>query len=140
MVTYAAYARAVCHPKLTEDASRALVDYYVDMRRTGYDPGAAAKRITATARQLDSLVRLSEALARMHLRGEVTVDDVKEAVRLVKTALMDSATDKFGRIDMDLIAGGYGQAQRDELLALGDQILGALKVRTFAPQCIYELG
>ena len=88
---------------------------------------ASTRRITATARQLESLVRLSEARARMELRSEVTPDDVREAVRLVKTALMDSATDKYGRIDMDLITGGLGQAQREELAQLGQQILSALK-------------
>jgi len=124
---YIAYARAVCHPRLTDEASHALVEAYVDMRRTGYDPTGTSKRITATARQLDSLVRLSEGLARMQLKQFVTIEHVQEAVRLIKAALMDSATDKYGRIDMDLITGGIGQAQREEILELGTHVMSALK-------------
>ena len=131
---YIAYARAACFPVLSDEAGAALVKAYVEMRQTGYDPtsmshggaGGAHKRITATARQLDSLVRLSEALARMHLRNVVTEADVAEAVRLMKSALMDSATDKYGRIDMDLITGGIGAARREEMEVIGNRVLEAL--------------
>jgi len=124
---YIAYARAVCHPVLTDESCKELVTAYVEMRRTGYEQGVQSRRVTATARQLDSLVRLSEGLARMELRPDVEPRHVKEAVRLVKAALMESATDKYGRIDMDLITGGYGQAQRDELVEVGQSLLGLLK-------------
>jgi DNA replicative helicase MCM subunit Mcm2 (Cdc46/Mcm family) len=43
--------------------------------------------ITATPRQLESLVRLSEALARMRLSPTVAREDVSEAIRLMKVCL-----------------------------------------------------
>ena len=63
------------------------------MRKLGQDVRAAEKRITATTRQLESMIRLSEAHAKMRLATEVTSADVKEAVRLIRSALKMSATD-----------------------------------------------
>ena len=49
--------------------------------------GNTKKTITATPRQLESLIRLSEAVAKMRLSQTVETDDVKEAVRLITTAM-----------------------------------------------------
>ena len=55
--------------------------------------------ITATPRQLESLIRLSEALAKMEFNENVLVDHVREAIRLMqvatKKAAMDPVTGKF---------------------------------------------
>jgi DNA replication licensing factor MCM4 len=75
------------------------------MRKLGLRGGK--KVITATPRQLESLIRLSEAHAKLHLRAEVGVDDVREAIRLVKVATQQAATDpKTGTIDMNLLTTG----------------------------------
>ena len=47
---------------------------------------SASSVITATPRQLESLIRLSEALAKMRLDPVVKVEDVKEAARLINVA------------------------------------------------------
>ena len=78
---------------------------YVRMRQQGLRGGK--KVITATPRQLESLIRLSEAHARAHLRSVVSSEDVKEAIRLIKVATQQAATDpKTGTIDMNLITTG----------------------------------
>lgn len=46
--------------------------------------GNAKKTITATPRQLESMVRIAESIAKMRLAEEVLVSDVVEAVRLIK--------------------------------------------------------
>jgi len=103
LTEYLSYARTVCHPKLSEDAATDLVEGYVEMRRLG----GHKRVITATPRQLESLIRLSEALARMRLSNVVERSDVKEALRLMKVALKQSATDhRTGMIDMDAINTG----------------------------------
>lgn len=61
---YITYARHNIHPVLSEDASRLLVDCYVKMRKSGEEHGAE-RRVTATPRQLESLIRMSEAHARL---------------------------------------------------------------------------
>ena len=66
--------------------------------------GQGSKTITATPRQLESLIRLSESLAKMRLSNVVERRDVAEAVRLIKEAQQSAATDPMtGLIDLDLI-------------------------------------
>ncbi|KAF9045310.1 MCM2/3/5 family-domain-containing protein [Panaeolus papilionaceus] len=110
---YIDYARAYIHPVISQAAGQALVDAYLEMRNMGDDPRASEKRITATTRQLESLIRLSEAHARMHFADFVEVKDVKEASRLMREAIRTSAMDpRTGKIDMGLLNTGTGSGQR----------------------------
>lgn len=83
------------------------------MRKLGDDIRAQERRITATTRQLESMIRLSEAHARMRLSPEVTAGDVDEAVRLIRSAIKQAATDsRTGLIDMGLLTEGSSAADR----------------------------
>jgi DNA replication licensing factor MCM4 len=114
LTAYVSYARNNVHPQITAAAGEALARHYVNLRKAGADdPRSAEKRITATTRQLESGIRLSEAHARMRLRSEVTVEDVDEAFRLIREAAKSSATDPItGLIDLDLLNTGRGAQQR----------------------------
>lgn len=68
--------------EISDDAERELIEGYLEMRRMGGN----AKTITATPRQLESLIRLSEALARMKWARVVERSDVAEAIRLMKAS------------------------------------------------------
>lgn len=61
---YIAYARKVARPRLSEDAAKILIDGYLDWRRMGRNN----KVISATPRQLESLIRISEALVSLGKR------------------------------------------------------------------------
>lgn len=74
---YLAYAREYVHPRLSENASQRLISAYVDMRKVGSGRG----QVTAYPRQLESLIRLAEAHAKVRLSNEVEVADVEEAWR-----------------------------------------------------------
>lgn len=98
---------------LTPAAGKALSDAYVAMRKLGDDIRSTDRRITATTRQLESMIRLSEAHARMRLSSEVTADDVEEAVRLIRSAIKQAATDsRTGLIDMGLLTEGTSASER----------------------------
>lgn len=113
LTSYISYARTKCQPKITPAASSALVTAYVQMRKLGEDVRAAERRITATTRQLESMIRLAEAHAKMRLADEVTANDVHEAVRLIKSALKQAATDaRTGLIDMGLLTEGTSASER----------------------------
>lgn len=113
LTSYISFARTRVQPVLSADAGKELVRAYVAMRKLGEDVRAAERRITATTRQLESMIRLAEAHAKMHLRPTVTRDDVLEAERLIKSAVKEYATDKAtGKIDLDLIHVGTSAAQR----------------------------
>ncbi|KAJ7368041.1 cell division control protein 54 [Mycena albidolilacea] len=110
---YISYARTRVHPVITEAAGDELVRAYVEMRNMGAEAGASEKRITATTRQLESLIRLSEAHARMRLGEFVELGDVREAGRLMREAIRTSAMDpRTGKIDMGLLNTGTGTGQR----------------------------
>lgn len=113
LTAYITYAKTKVHPVLTEEAGKALTDAYVAMRKLGDDIRSNDRRITATTRQLESMIRLSEAHARMRLSPEVTADDVEEAVRLIRSAIKQSATDsRTGLIDMGLLTEGTSASER----------------------------
>jgi len=118
MTEYVSYARAHVTPMLTQAASTRLVEGYLGMRRAGAQ-GGGKKVITATPRQLESLIRLSEAHAKLHLRTEVLAEDVDEAMRLINVATQKAATDPVtGQIDMDAIATGHSASERNSLTLL----------------------
>ncbi|KAH9968055.1 MCM2/3/5 family-domain-containing protein [Russula dissimulans] len=113
LFAYIDYGRSRVHPQITEEASHELVQSYLKLRNLGDDPRAAEKRITATTRQLESIIRLSEAHARMRLSPHVLLPDVQEAYRLMRDAIRTSALDPTtGKIDMGLLNTGTGQQQR----------------------------
>jgi DNA replication licensing factor MCM4 len=113
LTMYIGYVKENCHPKLTPEAKNELVKCYVEMRKLGDDSRSSEKRITATTRQLESMIRLSEAHAKMRLAEEVELGDVLEAVRLIKSAIKDYAMDpSTGKIDMDLVQTGHSAAER----------------------------
>ncbi|KAG7583999.1 AAA+ ATPase domain [Arabidopsis suecica] len=113
LTTYVSYARKNIHPKLSDEAAEELTRGYVEMRKAGKFAGSSKKVITATPRQIESLIRLSEALARMRFSEWVEKHDVDEAFRLLRVAMQQSATDHAtGTIDMDLINTGVSASER----------------------------
>jgi DNA replication licensing factor MCM4 len=98
LTAYITYARSRIHPVLTEEASDALVKSYVEMRKVGEDIRTQERRITATTRQLESMIRLSEAHARMRFSERVEMQDVKEAFRLIRDAIRESAVSLRGYV------------------------------------------
>ncbi len=78
--------------------------------------GANRKTITSTPRQLESMIRISEALAKMRFAEFVTSEDVEEALRLIKVATMQAATDPTtGLIDVDLLTSGITAQSRQKI-------------------------
>ena len=84
MKRYVAYCRAKCKPRLSASAAGVLKDHYVTIRqdlvgagREDNDPDAPPPAIPITVRQLEAIVRLSEALAKMRLLDEVHDEQVR---------------------------------------------------------------
>ncbi|XP_046387076.1 DNA replication licensing factor MCM4 [Ischnura elegans] len=106
---YIAYAREHMSPTLGEAAGQRLVKAYVEMRKAGSGHG----QVSAYPRQLESLVRLAEAHAKVRLSNVVEVLDVEEAWRLHREALKQSATDPLsGKIDVNILTTGLSSAAR----------------------------
>ncbi|SJM87267.1 probable DNA replication licensing factor MCM4 [Zygosaccharomyces bailii] len=141
LTMYINYAKDNIHPVITKAAKTELVRAYVGMRKIGDDSRSDEKRITATTRQLESMIRLSEAHAKMRLSKLVEVTDVQEAVRLIKTAIKDYATDpKTGKIDMQLVQTGKSIIQRKLQEDLAREILRVLADYTTDSMSFNELS
>jgi len=83
---YIAFAR-MFKPKVTEEAQDLLVQQYRHLRQR--DSGGSAKSSwRITVRQLESMLRLSEAFARLYCSEEVTSRHVKEAYRLLNKSII----------------------------------------------------
>lgn len=132
LTMYISYAKSNIQPVISREAAQELVDCYVAMRALGQDVRAAEKRITATTRQLESMIRLSEAHAKMRLSEIVTKDDVHEANRLIQSALKTAATDSQGRIDMSLLTEGTSALDRKRKAELKEATLRLLDELTAA--------
>ncbi|GJQ66152.1 hypothetical protein Trydic_g4214 [Trypoxylus dichotomus] len=116
---YIAYAKEHVQPKLSEEASQKLIQAYVNMRKVGSGRG----QISAYPRQLESLIRLAEAHAKVRFSQVVTVDDVEEAYRLHREALKQSATDPLsGRIDVGILTTGLSTIARKRRLELAESV------------------
>ena len=105
---YISYARQNISPIMSSEAIKIISDFYIGLRDIGRKDGSYA----ATHRQLEGLVRLSEASARVRLSDEAGKEDAERAVKLVKASLSDVVTDpETGKIDYDIIMTGQTHTQ-----------------------------
>ncbi|XP_053687480.1 DNA replication licensing factor MCM4 [Sabethes cyaneus] len=123
---YMAYAKEHINPVLSEEAQQRLIQAYVDMRKVGAGRG----QISAYPRQLESLIRLAEAHAKVRLSETVEIVDVEEAWRLHREALKQSATDPLsGKIDVGILTTGLSSAARKKRAELVNSIKDNLKAK-----------
>ena len=100
MQRYIRYARAI-KPVITEAAQAALVRAYQRLRSEDAVPGSqSAYRITV--RQLEALVRLSEATARVYCSRSVEAPHVQEAAKLLQASILKI---EQGDLELDGLAG-----------------------------------
>ncbi|MBS7657131.1 MAG: minichromosome maintenance protein MCM [Candidatus Bathyarchaeia archaeon] len=109
---YIAYAKGIT-PVLTSEAFEMLKDFYLRMRSVSETEGSP---IAITARQLESLVRISEARARAALREQVLVEDAEHAIAIMKVSLEEAGIDvTTHKIDIDIIMTGKPKSLQDKL-------------------------
>ena len=69
-----------------------------------------------TARQLEALIRLAEASARVRLSDVITTDYTARVIRIVMASLKQVMTDpETGRLDADIINVGISKSQKDKI-------------------------
>ncbi|KAJ1449724.1 MCM2/3/5 family-domain-containing protein [Pelagophyceae sp. CCMP2097] len=76
---YVAYARDTCRPRLQSIDQTKISRLYADLRRESVTCGG----VPIAVRHLESLIRMSEAHAKMHLRDHVRDDDVDAAIAVL---------------------------------------------------------
>ena len=119
---YISYVKKKIFPKLTEGAKDEIRNFYVSLRNTGGNKNEV-KPIPISARQLEALIRLSEASARVRLSDKITKDDARRAIRILTRCLHEVGVDpETGKIDIDRIATGISTAQRSKIITVKESI------------------
>lgn len=114
---YIAYARKNINPILKEDTQKRIEEFYLKLRKE-----SGGDTVQITARQLEGIIRLSCASAKMRLKKIVENEDVDRAIRLTTYSMELIAKDKTtGKIDVDIITHGPKE-KRDKIRTLADII------------------
>ncbi|MEK6847015.1 MAG: AAA family ATPase, partial [Nanoarchaeota archaeon] len=120
---YISFARKKFKPKLTDEAVEEIKDFYISLRNKSTSSTESVKPIPITARQLEAIVRLSEACAKVRLSNFVTIEDAKRAISLLKYSLMqvgfDEETQSF---DIDRVTTGIPSSKRGKIIAVRETI------------------
>ena len=120
---FIAYVRQNASPVLTDGALEEIKNFYVEMRNKGTSEEGAARAIPISPRQLEALVRLAEACAKIRLSDKVTKRDAKKSIDLLQFCLQQVGLDpETGRIDIDRISTGIAASQRNRILVLKEII------------------
>jgi len=129
MKKYIAYAKQI-RPVLTQAAIEKIRDFYVSIRNAAGQDEEATKSVPITARQLEAIVRLAEASARIKLDKKVRACHAEHAIDMLMYCLQKIGIDpKTGQMDIDKITTGITQSSRNEY-KLVRQIIDNLEVNT----------
>ncbi|MCD9641047.1 DNA replication licensing factor mcm8 [Datura stramonium] len=110
---YIAYARTYIFPRMTKPAADILQKFYLKLR----DHNTSGDGTPITARQLESLVRLAGARARVDLREEITEQDALDVVEIMKESLYDKYVDEHGFVDFGRSGGMSQQKEAKRFLS-----------------------
>ena len=136
---YFAYARQKTQPELTDGALAEIKDYYIKMRTQEVSEEGAARAIPISPRQLEALVRLSEASAKARLSNTVTRRDAKKAIEMIHFCLSQVGLDpETGKIDIDRLATGISASQRGKIITIRE-IIDELENKIGKPVPIDEI-
>ena len=119
---YIAFGRRSCFPQLTSGCLEELRNYYVQIRNASSEDGSL-RSVPITARQLEALVRLSEASAKTRLAKEVTRKDSKAAIDLFQFCMAQVGVDpETGKIDVDVLTTGVSSSARNNIIVVKEAI------------------
>ena len=100
LTKYLAYAKRGV-PDLTKEAEQKILDYYLKMRNVDSD-----EMITVTPRQLEGIIRLSTARARLLMKDKVEEEDAERAIFLIQSMLEDAGVDvNTKQVDLGVLQG-----------------------------------
>jgi len=118
---YIVYARQHIVPIWQDEAKKYLDDFQKRLVDKSNENGVLHDLLTG--RQLDSLIRISEAYARMRLSQEVTVEDVKRAINILIKSLKSVGIDiETGEGDINKLMTGVSEDERN----IEEKVLGII--------------
>lgn len=125
---YIAYAKRIV-PVWTEEALEEIKKFYIKLRKTYQSEENEVKTVPISPRQLEALIRLSEASARIRLSKFVTKEDAQLAINLLMYSLKQVGIDpETGKIDIDIVSTGISATQRSRISIILDIIEELYKI------------
>jgi replicative DNA helicase Mcm len=112
---YILYARHI-KPILPEAVGERIKEYYLSLRTVANKDENAT--ILITLRQLESIIRLTEAHARLHLRDDATLEDAEAAIQLLDRSMSIVGVDaETGQRDGDVLFTGVPRSLVEQINA-----------------------
>ncbi|KAG2502847.1 hypothetical protein JM16_009568 [Phytophthora kernoviae] len=108
---FIAYARRYVHPRLSAEAASLLQKKYLELRSAGEGQQNPTDSIPITTRQLESMIRLSQARARAELSETVTAEHAQDVVDIMQECLLDTYITEDGNLDFGR-SGGMSLAKK----------------------------
>jgi replicative DNA helicase Mcm len=120
---YIAYAKQKFKPVLTDEAIEEIKNFYIRLRSQPSRADSEIKPIAITARQLEGVVRLSEAYAKMRLSDRVEAIDARAAIELLKFSLTQVGYDEETKsFDIDRMTTGVTASKRGKILLVRETL------------------
>lgn len=107
MQKYIGYARKHCFPTLTEEATTELKSFYMELRKTSHGLDA----IPVTTRQLEALIRLTQARARVELADLASIEHALDALAIFRYTMVEVLSSDDGTLQMTRSINGSGMSQ-----------------------------
>jgi replicative DNA helicase Mcm len=122
---YVAYAKQKSKPVLTTESVEELKKFYVELRNAPVQSESEMRPIPISARQLQALVRMAEASAKIKLAKEVTKEDAQKAIELMKYYLMQVGYDYESKtFDIDRAGGSkFTSSERNKIFSVKETII-----------------
>ncbi|MDI6885547.1 MAG: minichromosome maintenance protein MCM [archaeon] len=118
---YVAWSKRKVFPVMAEEAKNKFLEFYIGLRRQGYEDEEAP--VPVTARQLEALIRLGEARARARLSDKITAEDAERVINVVTYCLKRVFVDpETGKLDADWITVGTTKTKRDRARSIREII------------------
>ncbi len=111
MQTYIAYARKNCEPKLTEGAINLLRDFYLELRVVRQGDNS----IPVTTRQLESMIRLTQARAKVALCEEASAEHAFDVITIIRYSMVDVLSTDVGTVQLQRNVNGSGMSQTGQI-------------------------
>ncbi|OWZ00775.1 DNA replication licensing factor [Phytophthora megakarya] len=108
---FVAYARRYVNPRLSSEAAAVLQKKYLELRSAGEGQQNPTDSIPITTRQLESLIRLSQARARAELAETVSAQHAQDVVDIMQECLLDTYITEDGNLDFGR-SGGMSLAKK----------------------------
>ncbi|KFB53485.1 AGAP002580-PA-like protein [Anopheles sinensis] len=104
---YIGYARKHIQPKLTAKAAEELRDFFVELRRVHRE----MDMIPVTTRQLEGLIRLTQARAKIDLSPVATVEHVRDVLAILRQSMLDVFSTDEGELQFTRLTNGSGTSK-----------------------------